>query len=147
MPIPYFRPSKSVAINTEIYINKWLQPRLLPFIHKHHSDFNFQFVHDLAGAHFSIERIALMKVNLPFIDNATNPPNVPQARPKGNLWGILAQEIYEGGWKATTQQELISRIQSQLKNFDSNFLQSLMGGVKTKLRAIADRGVLASYKK
>jgi hypothetical protein len=104
-------------------------------------------VHDLAGAHFSIERIALMKVNLPFIDNATNPPNVPQARPKGNLWGILAQEIYEGGWKATTQQELISRIQSQLKNFDSNFLQSLMGGVKTKLRAIADRGVLASYKK
>jgi hypothetical protein len=47
----------------------------------------------------------------------------------------------------TTQQELISRIQSQLKKFDSNFLQSLMGGVKTKLRAIADRGVLASYKK
>jgi hypothetical protein len=33
------------------------------------------------------------------------------------------------------------------KKFDSNFLQSLMGGVKTKLRAIADRGVLASYKK
>jgi hypothetical protein len=47
----------------------------------------------------------------------------------------------------TTQQELISRIQSQLKKFDSNFLQSLMGGVKTKLRAIAYRGVLASYKK
>jgi hypothetical protein len=47
----------------------------------------------------------------------------------------------------TTQQELISRIQSQLKKFDSNFLKSLMGGVKTKLRAIADRGVLASYKK
>jgi hypothetical protein len=46
----------------------------------------------------------------------------------------------------TTQQELISRIQSQLKKFDSNFLQSLLGGVKTKLRAIADRGVLASYK-
>ena len=88
-----------------------------------------------------------MKVNLPFIDNATNPPNVPQARPKENLWGILAQEIYEGGWKAITKQELISRIQSQLKNFDSNFLQSLMGSVKTKLRAIADRGVLASYKK
>jgi hypothetical protein len=38
-------------------------------------------------------------------------------------------------------------MQSQLKNFDSNFLQSLIGGVKTKLRAIADRGVLATYKK
>jgi hypothetical protein len=38
---------KSVAVNTEIYINECLQPRLLPFKHKHHSDFNFQFVHDL----------------------------------------------------------------------------------------------------
>jgi hypothetical protein len=46
-----------------------------------------------------------------------------------NLWGILAQKIYEGGLKVKTQQELISRIESQLKNFDSNFLQSLMGGV------------------
>jgi hypothetical protein len=53
------------------------------------------------------------------------------------LWGILAQKIYEGGWEAKMQQELISRIQSQMKKFDPNFLQSLMGGVKTKLRAIA----------
>jgi hypothetical protein len=45
----------------------------------------------------------------------------------------------------TTQQELICRIQSLLKKFDSNFLQNLMGGVKTKLRAIADKGVLAPY--
>jgi hypothetical protein len=59
----------------------------------------------------------------------------------------LEQKIYEGGWKATTQQELISRMKSQQKKFDSNFLQSFMGGVYTKLRAIADRGVLASYKK
>jgi hypothetical protein len=72
-----------------------------------------------------------MKENLPFSNNTTNPLNVPQARPIENFWGILAQKVYEEGWKATTQQELISRIQSQLKNFDSNILQSLMGGVKT----------------
>jgi hypothetical protein len=66
MSIPYFRLSKSVAINTEIFINECLQPRLLPFRHKHHNDLNFQFVHDLAGAHFSIETIAKMKENLPF---------------------------------------------------------------------------------
>ncbi len=66
MPIPYFHPSKSAAINTEIHIKECLQPRLLPFIHKHLSDLTFQFVHDLAGAHFSIETIAKMKENLPF---------------------------------------------------------------------------------
>ena len=85
-----------------------------------------------------------MKVNLPFVYNRINPQNVAQAGLIENLWGILAQKINEGGWRATTQQELISRMQSQLKNFDSNFLQSLMGVVKTKLRAIVDRGVLAS---
>jgi hypothetical protein len=82
-----------VAVNTEFYINKWLQPRLLPFIYKHLSDLNFQFVHDLAGAHFSIETFTLMKENLPFGNNTTNPLNVPQARPIENLWGILAQKI------------------------------------------------------
>jgi hypothetical protein len=88
-----------------------------------------------------------MKENLPFVYNSTNPQNAAQAGLIENLWDILAQKINEGGWKATTQQELISRMQSQLKKFDSIFLQNLMGGVKTKLRAIADRGVLASYKK
>jgi hypothetical protein len=41
----------------------------------------------------------------------------------------------------------VSRIHAQLKNFDLNYLESLMRAVKTKLRAIADRGVLASFKK
>ena len=100
MSIPYFRPSKSVAINTEIYINECLQPRLLPFIHKHHGDFNYLFWPDLARAHYSKESVAWMNENVYFVDETTNPPNVPQARPIENLWGILAQKVYEGGWEA-----------------------------------------------
>jgi hypothetical protein len=91
MPIPYFRPPKSVAVNTEVYINEFLQPRLLPF---------------------------KIYENLPFVNNTTHPLNVPQARQIENLRGILAQKVYEGGWEAKTKQELISRIQSQLKKFD-----------------------------
>jgi len=81
-----------MAVNTEIYINECLQPRLLPFIHNHHSDLNFQFVHDLAGALSYKETIALMKENLPFGNNNTNPKNVPQDRLIENLWCILAQK-------------------------------------------------------
>jgi hypothetical protein len=55
-----------------------------------------------------------MNENAYFVDETTNPPNVPQARPIENLWGILAQKINKGGWEATTQQELISQNQSQL---------------------------------
>ena len=88
-----------------------------------------------------------MNENVYFVDETTNPPNVPKARPIENLWGILAHKVYEGGWKARTQQQLICRIQWQLKKIDANLLQSLMGGVKTKLRSKADSGVLATYKK
>ena len=73
-----------------------------------------------------------MEKNLHFVEEASNPPNFPQARPIENLWGILAQKFYEGGWEANTQQELISSIQSQLKKIDPIFLQSLMGSVKKK---------------
>jgi hypothetical protein len=93
--------------------------------HKHHGDFKFQFVHDLAGPDHSKATLAY-EGKFTFFDRTTNPLNVPQAQPIENLWGILAQKIYEGGWEAKTQQELISRIQSQMKKFDSIFLQNLM---------------------
>jgi hypothetical protein len=69
-------------------------------------------MHDLAGAHYSIETIALMKENLPFGSNTTNHQHVPQDRLIENLRGILAQKFKEGGLKVKKQQELISRIQS-----------------------------------
>ena len=81
----FFSLFKSLAVNTEIYINECLQPRLLPFIHNHQSDLNFQFVHDLAGALSSKETIALMKENLPFGNNTTNHQNVPQDKLIENL--------------------------------------------------------------
>ena len=52
-----------------------------------------------------------------FVEKA--PPNVPQNRPIESLWCILAHKVYEGEWQASTQQELIGRIQSQLKKIDS----------------------------
>ena len=100
-----------MAVNTDIYINECLQSKLLPFIHKHHGDFNYLFWPDLAGAHYSNGTVEWMEENVYFVEKASNPPNVSQARPIENLCGILAQKVYEGGWQASTQQELNSRIQ------------------------------------
>ena len=83
-------------------------------------------MHDLAGAHFSIGTNALMNENVPFVNNTTHPQNVLQVRLIENLWGILAQKINEGGWKVTTQQELIS--QSQLKKLTQIFYKALWEG-------------------
>ena len=81
-----------------------------------------------------------------YVDKESNPPIGPQARPIENSWGHLAQKVYEGGWQGSKGQVLIDRIKLKLKKIDLNFLQSLMKGVKAKLRFITDDGVF-SYKK
>ena len=100
----FFRKSGSVAINSSIYINECLQARFLPFIHKHHGDFNYLFWPDLAGAHYSKESVTWMNQNVHYVEKQSNPPNVPQARPIENFWGHLSQLVYEGGWEAKTEQ-------------------------------------------
>ena len=147
MSQPLFRLQKSESINSDVYTEECLSQRLLPFLHRYHPDFNYIFWPDLASAHYSNATIAWMDENINFVAKSINPPNVPQARPIENFWGCLAQKVYEGGWEATTEQQLIRRITSKLKEFDEKYLQALMKDVKGKLRQIADHGVFACYNK
>ena len=57
---PLFRPLKSEAVDSDIYINECLEKRLLPFIREHHPDSNYIFWHDLASCHYSKQTIAWM---------------------------------------------------------------------------------------
>ena len=146
MSEPLFRTSKTVAINSSIYVNECLEKRLLPFIHKYHGDFNYLFWPDLASSHYSKDSLNWMDQYVYYVNKESNPPNVPQARPIENFWGHLAQKVYEGDLQASTEQVLIDRIKLKLQEIDLNFLQSHMKGVRAKLRSIADGGVF-SYKK
>jgi transposase len=143
---PLFRPSKSVAINSAIYIDECLEKRLLPFIHKYHPDFNYAFWPDLASAHYSKATQDWMEQNVNFVAKTANPPNVPQARPVENFWGCLVQKVYEGGWQATTEDQLIRRIKLKLKDFDRKSVETLMAGVKAKLKSIGQGGVFSLSK-
>ena len=146
MSKPLFRPSKSVAINSSIYIDECLNKRLLPFIHEYHKDLDYVFWPDLASAHYSMESTTWMNENVNYVTKDINPPNVPQARPIENFWGCLSEKVYEGGWQASTEQQLINRIKLKLKEFDLNFVKSLMAGVKAKLRKIGHDGVFSLFK-
>ena len=75
-----------------------------------------------------------------------NPPNVPQTRPIESLWGDLEQKVFDNGWEERYETQLIRRINLKLKEFTLDNLQSHMKGISTKLRNIADNGVLASFK-
>ena len=82
-----------------------------------------------------------MNQNVKFVPKRFNPLNVPQACAIKNFWGCLAQKVYEGGWEAKTEQQLILRIKSKMKEFDKNFVESLLEGVKAKVKSIGDNDV------
>ena len=69
--------------------------------------------------------------NVNFVPEEINRPNVPQARPIENFWSCLAQKTYKGAWGAKTEQQLIRRIESKMKEFDTNVVESLLEGVKS----------------
>ena len=64
---PSFRPSKSEAVHLNIYINEYLEKRLLPFIREHHPYSNFIFWPDLGGCHYSKQAVAWMDENVKFV--------------------------------------------------------------------------------
>lgn len=144
---PTFRRQKSEAVTAAIYIRECLNKRLLPFIHKYHPDANYIFWPDLASAHYAKDTVEWMNANIKFVPKNINPPNVPQARPIENFWGCLAQKVYEGGWEATTEEQLIRRIAAKLNEFTNADVKKLMGGLKAKLKKIGDHGVHSLFDK
>ena len=88
-----------------------------------------------------------MDQNVNYVLKPLNPPNVLQARPIENFWGWLTQKVYEEGWEATSEQPLVRRIESKIKEFDLKSVKKLMTGVKAKLKSIADYGVFSYLKK
>ena len=57
----------------------------------------------------------------------------------------MAQKVYENGWEANSEHQLVMRIRKKLKEITLNELQDIMKGVKTKLRKIADKGVFSLF--
>ena len=55
--------------------------------------------------------------------------------------------IFGAVWhKKFTRKKLIRRIESKMKEFDVNFVESLLERVKAKVKSIGDNGVYALFK-
>ena len=65
-------------------------------------------------------------------------------RPTGKTYrkflGRFCKKFYSGGWEAKTREQLVDRITIKSKDFDENYLQTIMKHAKTNLRKIADGG-------
>ena len=90
----FFCPATS-NVNKDIYVNKCVKQRLLPFIQQYHSDDRYIFWPDLATAHyanFTLETFT--KLNINYIKKDLNFPVVPHLRPIENFLGMLKDKVY-----------------------------------------------------
>ena len=140
---PIIRPAKAQAINSDIYISQCL-PKLKQFIENKHAGDKIMFWPDLASSHYAKKTTDwLTAQNIPFVPKKTNPPNIPQARPIEHFWSVLKRKVYEKGWEAKNEQQLIGRIKRKLKEIDISVTQSMIEKVRYILRKIEDNGPLS----
>jgi transposase len=141
---PLIRPNKSKAVNADIYIGQCL-PKLKQFIEKYHAGDEIMFWPDLASSHYAKKTLDwLNERKIPFVPKEDNPPNLPQARPIEKFWAVLDRMVYDGGWEAQNEQQLINRIKRKMKEIDINTVQNLIRDIRSTLRKIEDNGPLSA---
>jgi transposase len=113
------RKSKAEALNSEIYITECLTKHLLPFLSEKYPTGHFLFWPDLASCHYSKATLSWLEAQKShFVKKDNNPPCAPQIRPIERFWAHLKQKVYDGGWTADSQDQLIRRIKTKAKLFD-----------------------------
>ena len=142
----FFVPS-GMAINQEVYLKSCIQRRLIPFINAHHSDGNYVFWPDLASAHYAKTVVDyLNEKKVKFVQKSENPPNVPEARPIEDFWGLIKGEVYKNNWQAENIDQLKNRINLCLKKIGQNRVYDLMSTVANRLNNIRMHGVIGAKK-
>ena len=128
-----------MSINQDVYMNRCLQPNLLPFLD---GESNYIFWHDLARAHFARRTLDFLEMNyIPYVPKSMNPPNVPQCRPIEDFFGALATRVYEGNWTASDVGALERRIRSCIRAFPIEIVQRIMRTTRSKLRQSYSEGI------
>ena len=123
----------------EMLIKKhtWKDVSIKDYCSEYHSNGNYLFWPDLPKAHYSnIVQECLTPRSLPFVSRVDNSPNIPQASLIETVWTVVERKIYENNWEAKHIDHLVQRIKQKAKEFEQEMLQSMMEGVRKKLRAI-----------
>lgn len=138
-----FTCPSGLAINQDIYREECLKRRLLPFIHKHHSQDEIIFWPDLASSHYA-ETVCdfMIEKKIPFVEKYENPANLPECRPIEQFWATLKRLVYVDGWQATNLAQLSLRIRSSIKKIDSNQLAELFDRMLRNLKDVGRNGVI-----
>ena len=140
---PVAMPSRG-NVTGEVYREKCLKGVLLPFIEAQYPNHDVLFWPDLATAHYARQTTMLLEeAGVPVVARDMNPPCAPQIRPIEDLWGLIKQNVYKGGWQATSDAQLKRRIQRVVRDINPEVPRKMMAGLPARVRLAADRGLMA----
>ena len=138
---PYIVPSGQ-AVNEDVYIDKCIRARLIPFIEENHKNDEIVFWPDLASSHYSNKVQAYLKAkNIDFVPKSRNIAGVPELRPIEDFWAYIKREVYKNNWVAENLDQLRRRIEYVFKNLDSKLVHKLGKASFTRVDAARRHGI------
>ena len=123
-----------------------MKKALIPYLKHHYPSGGYVFWPDLAATHYARDTLDLLDTaHVPVVTREENPPNVPLLRPIEDFWGLVKQEVYNGGCEARSDAHLKSRIRSVLRLIDPEVPSKMMGRVPQLVRAADRLGVSSAF--
>lgn len=120
-------------MTADIYTNKCLKERLLPFIQKH--DGPTLFWPDLAAIHYARSTMQFMNDNgIVFVPKTANPAAVPEDRPIEKYWAMVKRELKKEPKAATDDENFKYRYNRASSRVTEVTIKSLMSDVRGKVK-------------
>lgn len=121
------------TLKSDEYIKECLEKRLLPLYRQHNVP--PLFWPDLASIHYSRDAISWYEANqVAYVPKHRNPPNTPELRPIERYWAILKRIIKKRSSAALDIKSFKQKLTAAVKIIDIKVVQSLMRGLKGKVR-------------
>ena len=131
-----------MAIDQNVYLEKCIQARLVPFIDEHHSESNYVFWPDLSSLH-NTETVLhyLIENSINLADKVDNLANLPEGRPIEDFWSISKGNLYANNWIAKDIPTIKVRIMKCLKEIESTTIKRQMDGNLKRIDIVKRLGV------
>ena len=139
--MPFIAPS-GLSIKEDVYIDKCLRSRLIPFIENVHKNDKVVFWPDMASAHYSNKVQKYLKSEkIEYVPRERNIANCPELRPIEDLWSIVKLAVYANGWEAKNLSELRKRICECFRKLDPELIHRLGMASFTRVDTARRRGI------
>lgn len=132
------------CMNSQVYLQKCVIDRLIPFIKKYHKIENVIFWPDLATIHYAKTVKEEIEKNVTLVLKDENPPNVPHLRPIEKFWAQCKKKYSKLRDKVDTLKKFRFRWEKVSNEVANSSGKALMADVKKKIKYEMDNGLKSS---